>query len=63
LLAQRLSLFQAAQTPPLGNDSCGGVWQNKPVFKEVMETVEAMANRLYEPRPKKKRKKKAVIPE
>jgi len=33
-------------------------FQNKPVLKEVMETVEAMANRIYGPRPKRKRKKK-----
>src|SRR6266571_9328989 len=33
-------------------------FQNKPVLKEVMETVEAMANRIYGPRPKPKRKKK-----
>jgi len=33
-------------------------FQNKPVLKEVMETVEAMANRIYGPRPKRRRKKK-----
>ncbi len=33
-------------------------FQNKPVLKEVMETVEAMASRIYGPRPKKTRKKK-----
>jgi uncharacterized protein len=33
-------------------------FQNKPVLKDVMETVEAMANRIYGPRPKRKRKKK-----
>jgi uncharacterized protein len=33
-------------------------FQNKPVLKEVMVTVETMANRLYGPRPKQKRKKK-----
>ena len=33
-------------------------FQNKPVLKEVMETVEAMANSIYGPRPKRKRKKK-----
>jgi uncharacterized protein len=33
-------------------------FQNKPVLKEVMETVEAMANRIYGPRPKRKRKNK-----
>jgi uncharacterized protein len=31
-------------------------FQNKPVLKEVMETVEAMANRIYGPHPKRKRK-------
>ena len=34
-------------------------FQNKPVLKEVMETVEAMANRIYGPRPKRKRTKRA----
>ena len=34
-------------------------FQNKPVLKEVMEMVEAMANRIYGQRPKRKRKKKA----
>jgi len=34
-------------------------FQNKPVLKEVMQTVDAMANRIYGPRPKGKRKKKA----
>ena len=29
-------------------------FQNKPVLKEVMETVEAMANRIYELCPKRK---------
>jgi len=29
-------------------------FQNKPVLKEVMETVEAMANRIYGPRRKRK---------
>jgi uncharacterized protein len=38
-------------------------FQNKPVLKEVMEMVEAMANHLYGPRPKRKRKKKTIIPE
>ncbi len=38
-------------------------FQNKPVLKEVMETVEAMANRIYGPRPKRKRKKKTHSPE
>ncbi len=33
-------------------------FQNKPVLKEVMETVEAMANRIYGPRPKRRRKKR-----
>jgi predicted nuclease of restriction endonuclease-like RecB superfamily len=33
-------------------------FQNKPVLKEVMQTVEAMANRKYGPRPKRERKKK-----
>jgi predicted nuclease of restriction endonuclease-like RecB superfamily len=33
-------------------------FQNKPVLKEVMEMVEAMANRIYGPRPKRKRTKK-----
>ena len=33
-------------------------FQNKPVLKEVMEMVEAMALRIYGPRPKRKRKKK-----
>ena len=37
-------------------------FQNKPVLKEVMETVEAMANRIYGPRPKRKRKKKTKTP-
>ena len=34
-------------------------FQNKPVLKEVMQTVEAMALRIYGPRPKPKRKKTA----
>jgi uncharacterized protein len=34
-------------------------FQSKPVLKEVMQTVEAMANRIYGPGPKRKRKKKA----
>jgi predicted nuclease of restriction endonuclease-like RecB superfamily len=33
-------------------------FQNKPVFKEVMEMVEAMATRIYGPRPKRRRTKK-----
>jgi predicted nuclease of restriction endonuclease-like RecB superfamily len=33
-------------------------FQNKPVLKDVMETVEAMANRIYGPRLKRKRKGK-----
>ncbi len=33
-------------------------FQNKPVLKEVMETVEAMANRIYGPRQKRRRKKR-----
>ena len=37
-------------------------FQNKPVLKEVMETVEAMASRIYGPRPKRKRKKKTITP-
>ncbi|MGZ3643744.1 MAG: DUF790 family protein, partial [Ktedonobacteraceae bacterium] len=35
-------------------------FQNKPVLKEVMEMVEAMANRIYGPRPKRKRAKKTI---
>ena len=38
-------------------------FQNKPVLKEVMQTVEAMANRIYGPRPKRKRMKKTKSPE
>lgn len=38
-------------------------FQNKPVLKEVMDTVEAMANSIYGPRPKRKRKKKTHFPE
>jgi predicted nuclease of restriction endonuclease-like RecB superfamily len=38
-------------------------FQNKPVLKEVMVTVEAMANGMYGPRPKLKRKKKTSSPE
>jgi predicted nuclease of restriction endonuclease-like RecB superfamily len=38
-------------------------FQNKPVLKEVMETVEAMANRIYGPRQKGKRKKKNRSPD
>src|SRR5437588_2759661 len=38
-------------------------FQNKPVLKEVMITVEAMANRIYGPRPKRRRKKKMKPPE
>ncbi len=38
-------------------------FQNKPVLKEVMETVEAMATRIYGPRPKRRRKKKKKPPE
>jgi predicted nuclease of restriction endonuclease-like RecB superfamily len=38
-------------------------FQNKPVLKEVMETVEAMANRIYGVRQKPKRKKKTQSPE
>jgi uncharacterized protein len=38
-------------------------FQNKPVLKEVMQTVEAMANRIYGPRPRRKRAKKAESPE
>jgi predicted nuclease of restriction endonuclease-like RecB superfamily len=34
-------------------------FQNKPVLKEVMETVETMANRIYGPRPKRRRTKKS----
>jgi hypothetical protein len=37
-------------------------FQNKPVLKEVMETVEAMASRIYGPRPKRKRKKEKEKP-
>jgi uncharacterized protein len=33
-------------------------FQNKPVLKDVMEKVEAMANSIYGPRPKRTRKKK-----
>ncbi len=33
-------------------------FQNKPVLKEVMQMVEAMANRIYGPRPKRRRKQK-----
>src|SRR5260370_2174160 len=33
-------------------------FQNKPVLKEVMEMVQAMANRIYGPRQKGKRKRK-----
>lgn len=33
-------------------------FKQKPVLKEVMETVEEMANRLYGPRPKRERKRK-----
>ncbi len=38
-------------------------FQNKPVLKEVMQTVEAMANRIYGKRPKQKRtmKTKSVV--
>jgi predicted nuclease of restriction endonuclease-like RecB superfamily len=36
-------------------------FQNKPVLKEVMETVEAMANRIYGPRPKRKKKTKSPV--
>jgi predicted nuclease of restriction endonuclease-like RecB superfamily len=38
-------------------------FQNKPVLKEVMEKVEAMALRIYGPRPKRKRKMKTKSPE
>src|SRR3989442_79001 len=38
-------------------------FQNKPVLKEVMETVEVMANRIYGPRQKRKRKKKTQSPD
>ncbi len=38
-------------------------FQNKPVLKEVMQTVEAMANRIYGLRPKQKRKKKNRSPD
>jgi hypothetical protein len=31
-------------------------FKQKPVLKEVMQTVEEMANRLYGPRPKRERK-------
>src|SRR6266699_7350642 len=34
-------------------------FQNKPVLKEVMETVEAMAERLYGPRRKREKQRKA----
>jgi len=34
-------------------------FQNKPVMKEVMERVEAMAERLYGPRGKGKKRRKA----
>ena len=37
-------------------------FHNKPVLKEVMQTVEAMANRIYGPRPKQKRKKITKTP-
>src|SRR3989440_3335194 len=46
-----------------GSESEVIFFQNKPVLKEVMETVEAMANRIYGPRPKRKRKKKTKSPE
>src|SRR6266480_2159869 len=46
-----------------GSESEVIFFQNKPVLKEVMATVEAMANRIYGPRPKRKRKKKAKSPE
>jgi predicted nuclease of restriction endonuclease-like RecB superfamily len=36
-------------------------FQNKPVLKEVLEKVEAMANRIYGPRPKRKRTKKSNL--
>src|SRR5437588_2334429 len=39
------------------------LFQNTPVVKEVMEMVEAMANRIYGPRPKRRRKKKKQLPE
>jgi uncharacterized protein len=38
-------------------------FQNKPVLKEVMETVEAMALRLYGPRSQQKRKRKTKTPD
>jgi len=34
-------------------------FQNKPVLKEVMETVESMAERLYGPRRKREKGRKA----
>jgi predicted nuclease of restriction endonuclease-like RecB superfamily len=37
-------------------------FQNKPVLKEVMGTVEAMADRIYGPRPKRIRTKKVKCP-
>ncbi len=37
-------------------------FQNKPVLKEVMQTVEAMAHRIYGPRHKRKRIKKVKSP-
>jgi predicted nuclease of restriction endonuclease-like RecB superfamily len=37
-------------------------FQNKPVLKEVMTTVEEMAERLYGPRPKREKRQRATKP-
>jgi predicted nuclease of restriction endonuclease-like RecB superfamily len=37
-------------------------FQEKPVLKEVMETVEAMAERIYGPRPKREKRERAKKP-
>jgi uncharacterized protein len=37
-------------------------FQNKPVLKEVMERVETMAERIYGPRPKHKKRQRAKTP-
>lgn len=37
-------------------------FQQKPVLKEVMETVEAMAERIYGPRPKREKRQKVKKP-
>ena len=37
-------------------------FHNKPVLKEVMQTVDEMANRIYGPRPKRRRVKKMKSP-